>query len=139
MPPKVAKNTQETAEKNKQPNLTDYGLQNDTTQKPNASDIIASGIVTGKAGGEVRSQSSKGDEILAILTAIKCDLDNIRQDIKNCSGRVSQGEARISTNEDDVVTLHAKVNSLETKQKSLENQVLDLQSRSRRNTFNGGG
>lgn len=132
MPPKVSKNNQETAEKIKQPKLTDYGLRGDT-QKANASGSTTSGMAMGETGGEERSQSSKVDEILTIVTTIKSDLDNIRQDIKDCSERVSQAEARISNNEDEVVTLRAKVSSLETKQKSLENQVMDLESRSRRN------
>lgn len=143
MPPPKMKNTQESAEKSKQPKLTDYGLRSDTQKananasdnaNANARDCIASSAMASGVEEE-RSQNSKVDEILTIVTAIKCDLDNIRRDIKDCSERVTQAEARISNNEDEVVTLRAKVSSLETKQKGLESQVMDLESRSRRNNI----
>lgn len=79
-------------------------------------------------------KSHKLDEILSIVTALKRDLDNIRQEL-DCTGRLAQAEVRISSNEDEIEILCAKVSTMESKQKSLEDKVMDLELRSRRNNI----
>lgn len=72
--------------------------------------------------------SSKFD---GITTAI----ENMRKEISGCTERVSQAELRISSTEDDVTQLQTKLQALELKCKFLEDNVLDLESRSRRNNL----
>ncbi|CAL9694020.1 unnamed protein product [Knipowitschia caucasica] len=133
MPPKAIKTPQDVNEKAKQPKLTDYALRDQ--QKANANDSSATAQLAGATGTEGKSQDSKVDEILAIVTTIKTDLDNIRGEMKDCVKRVNEAETRISNAEDEVEILRAKTRAMEAKQKALEEKMLDLESRSRRNNL----